>query len=195
MIEYRAGEATDSEAIAELMCRAGGGLMEFMLDALVPHCTPVDLLQIAITEEASPYHYSNAVLASDEEHVVGLLLAYPSSQFQMAEAIRNTLPPARQGWLDPLFDMALPQSLYVNSVAVAEDYGGRGIALTLMAIADDLAKAQQLDTICLHIWADNAVGLRLYERAGFEVGAKIDVKRHRLMPHDSGKYLLIRHLS
>ena len=194
MIEYRAGEATDSAAIAELMCRAGGGLMEFMLDGLVPHCSAVDLLQIAITEEASPYHYSNAVLAADGEQVVGLLLAYPATQFRMAEAIRSTLPPERQGWLDPLFDLELPESLYVNSVAVADGYGGRGIGVTLMAIADDLANAQDFESICLHIWADNAVGMRLYDRTGFKVGAEIDVKRHRLMPHDGGKYLLIRYL-
>lgn len=194
MIDYRAGEADDDAAIARLMCLAGGGLMEFMLEGVLPNCGPEDLLRLAISDPDSPIHHDNAVVGVHEGNVVALLLCYPSGLFGLSDVLRSSVPADRLDHLKNFFEQALPESLYVNSVAVDESMAGRGIGATLMAIADDLAAAQGADTLSLHVWADNAGAIHLYEKCGYAIAHHIDVGRHKLLDHDGGKLVMVKTL-
>ncbi|MGB0749170.1 MAG: GNAT family N-acetyltransferase [Magnetospiraceae bacterium] len=195
MIEYRTGEATDSRAIASLMCQAGGGLMEYLLEGVLPNCSPLDVLELAITDEDSPLNHENAVLGVAEDQIIALLLSYPTQKFGLDDIMQENVPADRLDHLKALFGTPMPKGLYVNSVAVDAAFGGHGIGGTLMTIADTLALAQGFDTICLHVWADNPGAIHMYETAGFQISADIPVVRHPLLPHDGGKYLMVKKIT
>lgn len=194
MIDYRGGEAEDDAAIARLMCRAGGGLMEFMLEGILPNCQPEDLLRLAISDPDSPIHHDNAIVGVNEDQVVALLLCYPSHLFGLSDVLRSSVPADRLDHLRDFFDQPLPESLYVNSVAVDESVAGQGIGATLMAIADDLAAAQEMNRLSLHVWADNGGAIHLYEKCGYRIDRHIDVARHELLDHDGGKLIMVKTL-
>lgn len=194
MMEYRGGEVDDCVDIARLMCRAGGGLMEFMLEGIVPNCSPEDLLQLAIADPDAPINYENAFVGVDDDQVVALLLCYPSAEFGLSDVLESSVPVERLGHLQEFFSTPLPESLYVNSVAVDGDHGGQGIGATLMDIADELAGARQISTLSLHVWADNATAIGLYEKCGYRIHKHLSVARHRLLPHDGGKLIMTKNL-
>ena len=58
-------------------------------------------------------------------------------------------------------------SFYVDSLATAEGFRRRGVALTLLAHAERRAAELGLDSIALDTWVDNHPALALYDDAGF----------------------------
>ncbi|MET9363522.1 GNAT family N-acetyltransferase [Streptomyces sp. NPDC006632] len=68
---------------------------------------------------------------------------------------------------------------YVYDVHVAEEHRGRGHGRSLMLLAERAALADGMDTIGLHVFADNIPALRLYESLGY-----------RTTRHHLGKALL-----
>ena len=44
--------------------------------------------------------------------------------------------------------------------------------------------------VTLHAWVDNHRAINLYEREGFKIIERIDIKRQPLLPHDGGMVLM-----
>ncbi|MFE9554907.1 GNAT family N-acetyltransferase [Streptomyces sp. NPDC006703] len=59
------------------------------------------------------------------------------------------------------------EGAYVFDVRVAEEYRGRGHGRSLMLLAERVALADGMDTLGLHVFADNTPALRLYESLGY----------------------------
>ncbi|AYG84001.1 putative N-acetyltransferase YycN [Streptomyces hundungensis] len=56
---------------------------------------------------------------------------------------------------------------YIYDVNVAEEHRGRGHGRSLMLLAERAALADGMDTMGLHVFADNTPALRLYESLGY----------------------------
>lgn len=61
------------------------------------------------------------------------------------------------------------EGAYVYDVGVAEEHRGRGHGRSLMLLAERVALADGMDTLGLHVFADNTPALRLYESLGYRV--------------------------
>ncbi|SDW18102.1 Acetyltransferase (GNAT) family protein [Albimonas donghaensis] len=79
------------------------------------------------------------------------------------------LPPAFLP-LTELENLSAP-SWYINALGVQPEARGRGLGARLLAEADALARAAELDAVSLIASDVNVGAIRLYERNGFEVVA------------------------
>ncbi|KOU54455.1 GNAT family N-acetyltransferase [Streptomyces sp. WM6378] len=61
------------------------------------------------------------------------------------------------------------EGAYVYDVGVAEEHRGRGHGRSLMLLAERVALADGMDTMGLHVFADNTPALRLYESLSYRV--------------------------
>ena len=59
--------------------------------------------------------------------------------------------------------------LYIGSIAVAEDYRGKGFGTQLLNAVNDFAKKNGFETIILDVVDTNPRAYELYKRYGFEV--------------------------
>ena len=59
--------------------------------------------------------------------------------------------------------------LYIGSIAVAEDYRGKGFGTQLLNAVNDFAKKNGFETIILDVVDTNPRAYELYKRFGFEV--------------------------
>jgi putative acetyltransferase len=76
---------------------------------------------------------------------------------------------------------------HVGSIgmAVSDDWQGKGVGTALMEAALDLADNWlNLTRIELHVYVDNAAGIALYEKFGFEVEGT-----HRRLAFRDGEYI------
>ncbi len=56
-------------------------MFEFLLDGVLPLVSAEHLLRLAVVNENSVLHYSNAVLAEFESEPVGMVLCYASRDY------------------------------------------------------------------------------------------------------------------
>jgi ribosomal protein S18 acetylase RimI-like enzyme len=60
-----------------------------------------------------------------------------------------------------------PRAAYIQTVEVAPEFRGRGIASELLRRIEDSARAAGAGSIWLHVDAANSAAIRLYERQGY----------------------------
>jgi ribosomal protein S18 acetylase RimI-like enzyme len=60
-----------------------------------------------------------------------------------------------------------PRAAYIQTVEVAPEFRGRGIATELLRRIEDSARAAGAGSIWLHVDAENSAAIRLYERQGY----------------------------
>jgi GNAT superfamily N-acetyltransferase len=68
------------------------------------------------------------------------------------------------------------RQIYVHHLAVSDDARRAGVASALMRAADDLARAEGLDQLCLDTWAVNGGALQFFEQQGF-AAAKLVLRK------------------
>jgi ribosomal protein S18 acetylase RimI-like enzyme len=61
----------------------------------------------------------------------------------------------------------------VNGLAVAPAARGRGVALALLAAAEDQARSQGAAKVTLRVLGSNVAARRVYERAGYVVEGRL----------------------
>lgn len=166
-VSLRFGNAEHAELVADNILRAGGGLFEYLLDGVLPLVRAVDLLKLAIMDEGSALHFSNAVFAEHRSTPVGMILCYASDYFTIPTIVETLVPRGRLDVVRDMLSTRVDDSLYVNSLVVDEEARGRGVAQLLLQFAGELATKHGLSALSLHAWAENAPALRLYGGLGF----------------------------
>lgn len=168
-IELRLGTHADTRAIAEYMLLAGGGMFEQLLDDIVPGTAAEPLLALALTinQAESAFDYENAVLLEVDGTCRGLALCFPATDYRLPDAVTAFVPPARLARVEVLIRSCLAGSLYIHSLAVDQHMLRRGLARRLVNAVAELAAAQGLETVSLHVWRGNAPAMALYAGLGF----------------------------
>ncbi len=191
MIEYRPAIREDSATMAELISLAGGGMVEFLFHDLIEGVTPVQILANGLKNDRFPHTFKNAIVAVSGQDVVGVALSYPSQYHGVTEALRAFVPAERLDHLQAFYETRVDNSLYLDSLAVFDEFRGQGVGGRLISLTKERALAAGFDTVSLIALADNAPALSVYRRHGFEVVADIPVEPHEYIPHQGGSLLLV----
>jgi len=190
MIEYRPAVKEDSATMAELIRIAAGGMVDFLFHDLIEGVTPLQILANGLKNDRFPHTYKNALVAVSGQEVVGVALSYPSEHHGVTEALKAFVPQERLDHLEAFYEARVDSSLYLDSLAVFEEFRGQGVGGRLISLTKEKAMAEGFDTVSLIALADNAPALSVYRRHGFEVVADIPIEPHEFIPHQGGSLLL-----
>lgn len=123
-----------------------------------------------VLSEKSQYSYLNTQVAlSDENGLCGICVSYDGAALhELRQAFINSMKTNFGRDFSNMDDETSAGELYIDSIAVPEDYRGNGIATMLLKSAIMKAKAMGLPAIGLLVDKGNPGAERLYRRIGFK---------------------------
>lgn len=178
-IACRPAVPEDSRAIAGLICQAGGGLYEFLFDDLIPFMGASDVVAAGVGASGSPLSFENClVAASASNRIVGVANYFPSDS--VTDETFLSMVSDRFEHIRPILQLRDRGSMFLNAIAVADDFRGRGIGTRLIRRLEILALEAGLPRLSLHVWTDNVAAIKLYKRRGFVEVAVAELAPSRL---------------
>lgn len=186
-ITFRRGLKTDARRIAELYSVASDGVSDYIWSKKSrPGESLLDIGQQRYERKNTPFSYENTTVAEIDNHVVAVMLAY---KMQEDDDYVEEDPVLKPFWL-----LEEPNSYYVAGLAVAEGYRQRGIARTLMQMAEDKCLELKLRKLSLICFAGNTVAHDFYRRRGYEEVMRKPIIPHPLIQYTGDALLLVKTL-
>ena len=195
ILSYRPAEKADSERIAELISLASDGVVDFLFHDLVPEMTPVQVVAYNLAQDHYPHSYRSAVVALNGTDIVGMALSYPSTYHQVTDEMRGFFPAQRLEHLHDFYTANIPQSWFLDALAVEPAYRRQGIGTRLIGLTKEIAKDNGYKKLSLIVFRDNAPALALYEALGFSQVAHIHLAANAFIHHTDGCALLTCRMS
>lgn len=192
-IEFRPAEAEESEEITNIIRETSGGLADFSLQGAIPMVPARKILHFQVMDEESPYHYGNVMVAANTS-LQGMLLAYDWRKHSLSDMAKRYMKPQRLAVLQDLLQSADENSLYMNTLWIAEQYRGSGLADAFIDLAVLWAQEMELGCLCLHVWEQNARALGLYRRHGFVQTRRFVIPPHKSLHMHGGKLQMVKYL-
>ena len=154
--------------LAELAQIAGEGIPGyFWADSQRPGQSLVETGAELLRAEDANFSYRNAHVARIDGEVAGMLLAY-----RLPAAHDNDENPADfPDFVRPLIELeqCVPESFYINMIAVYPRFRGRGVGGALMTQVDRLAREAGCTRASIEVFDSNERALRLYLKLGFRI--------------------------
>jgi ribosomal protein S18 acetylase RimI-like enzyme len=130
-------------------------------------------------QEANRLSYQNTLVAERDGRVVGALVSYHGSRCEELDRPFLAQQRARYGQVY----MEIPREArsdeyYLDSLAVAEEYRGQGIATALISAFEIHAVMRAYDKVALLAEESNAPAYRLYRRLGYEADSTLNICGH-----------------
>jgi ribosomal protein S18 acetylase RimI-like enzyme len=189
-IQYRQGRKEDCLQIAELISTASGGVVEFLFHDLIPGMSPVQMVARNLERDHPPHTYRNAIVAQSEDAIAGMALSFPSHFHEITEGMKKFFPPDRLEHVRPYYTAPVGRSLFLDAIAVKDEYRGKGIGRALISLTQEKARKSGYDALTLIAFAENRNARKLYERMGFETLEKIEIRPHELISYQGGCLLM-----
>ncbi|MBQ3681548.1 MAG: GNAT family N-acetyltransferase [Succinimonas sp.] len=183
---FRAAAADDTPALAACIREVSPDVVDTLLKGLIPGINPEYVLTTALRDDSSHYSYRNCVLAEIAGNPAGLLFAYPAENQGIPAIMERMIAPSRLDPMRELLTVAVPGSLYINTLWVAAGVRGQGMADALMDYARFWAESLGLNSLSLFCWRDNARARAFYLRQGFKPRREIPAKGPLKEKHDIG---------
>lgn len=182
-LDIRFGTSADTASVADFILAAGSGIFEQLFEGLLPGMTARDVVRVAVADDGSPLNFSNAILIEENDVALGCALCYPAEDYGLPPVVRSMLPNKRLKPLKELFESRLDGTFYINTLVVAEEARGRGIARLLLETVVGVAEESGAEALSLHAWVDNAPAMALYRSFGFEVVGTIAIEPTKHLHH------------
>jgi len=189
-IQYRQGRKEDCFEIADLISTASGGVVEFLFHDLIPGMSPVQMVAQNLERDHPPHTYRNAIVAQSEGTIAGMALSFPSHFHEITEGMKKFFPSDRLEHVRPYYTAPVGRSLFLDAIAVKDEYRGKGIGRALISLTQEKARKSGYDALTLIAFAENRNARRLYERMGFETVEKIEIRPHELISYQDGCLLM-----
>lgn len=194
-ITYKKAQPQDCNQIAELMNIAADGLLNFFFDDLVPGADALDVVAKALLHENPTIYYPNYLLAKDGNNILGAMGSYDAKYNRITEEMRDFIPADRLEKSAPMFNSRVDDTLYIESLAVYEQYRSHGIATRFLELAEQKANDMGLKGVSLHVFDGNTKAKRLYEKFGFEEYKFIKMQIPGISVSKEGMFLMYKKLS
>jgi ribosomal protein S18 acetylase RimI-like enzyme len=189
-IKYRIGEKEDSGKIAEMINTASDGVVEYLFHDLVPGMSPAQILVHNLSNDNQPRTCKNAFVACDRNDLVGMALSYPSSYHRITDEMKGFLPPERVENFSEFYLSRAENTWFLEALCVMESHRRRGIGEKLISLIKEKAIENGYHALSLIVFADNALAMPFYKRAGFEVIQKIGLRGDERIRHEGGCLLM-----
>jgi GNAT superfamily N-acetyltransferase len=189
-ITYRPGRKPDCRRLAELDNIASSGAIEFLFHDLIPGMTPVEIVASELENDRYPYTFRSVIAAAYGPRIVGMALSFPARYHTITDEMRNFFPSDRLEHFKQFFTTRVEGSYYLDALSVDEQFRNQGIGSKLIDLTAARARQEGFSSLSLITFADNASARRLYRKKGFSVVKPIELKPHRLIPHQGGCLLL-----
>jgi ribosomal protein S18 acetylase RimI-like enzyme len=186
---FRPATPEDAPVIAQLTLLAADGLVDFLFDDLVPHCSNQELLCSMIMSETGEVSYRNVEVAVVNDRVVGMAQTYSAEKHRITEEMRAFFPQERLQLLEDFFNSRVEGSLFLDTLAISPPYQGQGIGSQLIARVQQKARNLGYPSVSLIAWTHNQSAIRLYQRQGFQPVKSIQIEPHPRLPHQQGAIL------
>jgi ribosomal protein S18 acetylase RimI-like enzyme len=185
-MEIRRAALDDCKKIAQLALIAGEGIPAyFWRDELQPGQEIEDVGAIKLTSETDNFSYRNSLVATINDNIAGMILAY---RLKQEDEDLDELPE----FIRPLIELeqCVPGTFYINMLASFPEYRNMSVGTTLMQQVDELANENSCDTTSIQVFDENEGALRLYLRLGYEILDSRKTIPHSCHPY-SGEVLLL----
>jgi ribosomal protein S18 acetylase RimI-like enzyme len=149
----------------------------------------LDIVAAGVGTTGFPLSYANCQVAtSGATGVVGVANVFPADSMRSETLLPMVLD--RFEHIRPMLQLQDWGSMFLNAIAVADGYRGKGIGTQLIDRAEACTRRAGLSRLSLHVWVDNVSAIKLYKRRGFvEVGIAELAPSPRL-PHSGGSLLM-----
>ena len=191
-VDFRAAQAADARAIAELVDMSSEGVARIEWTAEAEQTGRVDPLDIGArnyAREEGNYSYRNCVIVEVADAVAGMLLTFAMPP---ADPLRRASAPPFDG--SDVFAtykfLEAPETWYICGVALYPEYRGKGIGGKLLEIARRQGREHGYARISLVAFEQNRGAVRLYQRLGYREIARAPIVPHPLI-RSSGDALLM----
>ncbi|MDR1660036.1 MAG: GNAT family N-acetyltransferase [Desulfovibrio sp.] len=192
MTAFRRATPDAAEQIARIVCGTAAGIVETLLGDLVKGVEAAALLSAGFIKGEGVYRTENVLCSMDGEEITALLFSYPSREHRVPALAEALIPARRLRAVRPFLEVAVPDSLFVNTFWVAGHLRGAGLGDALMAAAERRRRELGLSGINLFCWNDNDRALRFYARHGFAEKQRIPAGEALGGRHPEGGSLLFR---
>lgn len=178
------------QKLAELINIASDGVVEYLFHYLVHGMTPVQVVAHNLENDNYPHSYRSAVVAAEETDVIGMALSYPSSYHKITDEMRSFFPVDRLERLSHFYSSRIENSWFLDALCVIESHRKGGIGKKLISLTKEKAVENGYNALRLIVFADNALAIPVYERTGFEVVHKVELKGNEFIKHNDGCLLM-----
>jgi ribosomal protein S18 acetylase RimI-like enzyme len=188
---FRAATKADAPALAEFVNMAGEGLALYLWSKMAePGEDPWAVGRRRAMRDEGSFSYRNAIVLEEAGRVVAGLIGYalPDEPVPIDESTPPMFVP-----LQELENLA-PSTWYVNVLAVYPEHRGRGLGGRLLALAEEIAAAEQLRSLSIIVNAGNEGALRLYQRCGYREVAKRPIVKEEWETRGENMLLLLKTL-
>ena len=186
-IQFRPGQKSDCEVLAQMMNIASGGIFEYLFGTIKPGLTAVEVVAENMVNDHS---YRSDIVAVSNDNIVGMARSFPSAYHRISPDARVYFPDDRLNYLAEFFETRVENSWYLNTLCVLPDHRRQGIGEKLIELAKSKAVEKGFDTISLMVFQDNRSALSLYRRTGFQVVQTIDLIPNEHIRHEGGCLLM-----
>lgn len=183
---FRPATVDDAPVLADRIREVSPDVVDSLLLGLLPGIGVESILTMVLRDTASHFSYKNCVLAELNGAMAGLLFAYPAEDQGIPALMEHMVSARRLDPLRELLTLCAPGSLYVNTLWVAEDVRGQGMADALMDYARFWAGEMDKTAVSLFAWRDNARAVAFYRRQGFRPVREITAQGPLTERHDKG---------
>lgn len=195
MFAFRLATPDYAEQIANIVIKTSKGVVDHLFDKLIPGVSTTTILSAAFMKGEGPYHTDNVILSEKDETVTSLLFAYPSAEHKVPLLMESLLPKKRLDPVRPILERTVPDSLFINTLWLAEHLRGKSMGDALLAEAAALCRQLGFSRISLFCWNDNEYAMHFYARHGFELTEHIPQEQLPLDNHALGGSLLCKTLN
>ncbi len=189
-IKYRPGEKKDCAKLAELINIASDGVVEYLFHGLVPGMTPVQVIAHNHENDKYLHSYKSAIVVTDNNDIVGMALSYPSSYHKISDEMRSFFPAERLEHFSAFYSSRVENTWYLDALCVIESHRRRGIGEKLISLTKEKAVENGYNALSLIVFADNALAIPVYKRAGFEIVQKVELRGNEFIKHEDGCLLM-----
>ena len=186
-VRLRPARKSECRTIARLYALSSDGVSEYVWSReAAPGEALLDVGRRRYERETSLFSYKNCTLATLDETVLGMMVAFPVTARDAPPA------PDPDPVLAPYAKLEACPSYYVCGVAVFPEYRGRGIGERLMALAEERARALDFHQLSLVVFEKNTGAKRLYERLGYRERAREAIVPHPLIRCTGDAVLMVK---
>ena len=186
-ITFRPAVRQDARRIAELYSIASDGISDYIWSKQAkPGDNLLDIGQQRYERRNTAFSYENCLVAEAEGRVVAVLLAYK----MMGDDDYVESDPI----LRPFWALEEPESFYISGLAVDEPWRRRGIARTLMHMAEEKCRELRQNKLSLIVLEANTVAHDFYLNLGYRETMRKAIVPHPLIHYTGDALLLVKRL-